>query len=164
MKEIWKDIPNYEGIYQASSLGRIKSLNLKNKKPPIIRKLRLTMFGYQKVDLSKNGSKKYYQVHQLIAMTFLNHKPCKHKMVVDHINEIRTDNRLENLQIVTSRFNVSKAMKNKSSKYTGVSWYKKYDCWVSKIHYKGKQLHLGYFKDEYEAYLAYKKKVESLEI
>jgi hypothetical protein len=164
MNEVWKDIPNYEGIYQASNLGRIKSLNPRNTKIEVIRKLRINIHGYYKVDLFKDGKRKYYQVHQVIAMTFLNHKPCKHKIVIDHINNIRTDNRVENLQIVTQRFNVAKSIKNKSSKYTGVSWYKKYNSWVSKIHHKGKQIHLGYFKDEYEAHLTYEKERKKLEL
>jgi ribosomal protein L15E len=72
-------------------------------------------------------------------MAFLNHTPCGYKIVVDHIdNNIKTDNRLENLQLITQRENVSKDIKNTSSKYIGVCWHKKAKKWRSSIQINGK--------------------------
>lgn len=86
----WKDIPQFEGIYQASITGQIRSIKSK-------RDLKGTKSkdGYLRVALYKKGSirKKYY-VHRLIAMTFLGDSPL---LSVHHINGIRNDNRLENL-------------------------------------------------------------------
>lgn len=80
--EVWKDIPDYEGIYQVSNKGRIKSLarivgNCKRKDKIIIPKDNGT--GYYKVNLYKNGKSKNYYVHKLVASVFINNesnKPC----------------------------------------------------------------------------------------
>ena len=72
MKEIWKDIPNYEGYYQVSNLGRVNSLkNNKTKKDKLL-KTRIGHDGYFDVGLSKEGVQKRYKVHQLVAIAFLN--------------------------------------------------------------------------------------------
>ncbi len=102
--EIWKDIPNYECIYQVSSLGRVKSLgNNKQKKEKILKSGETK--GYLQVVLCKNKKPKTKYVHQLVAMAFLNHIPCGHRFEVDHINNIKSDNRVENLQILTHKDN-----------------------------------------------------------
>ena len=134
--EIWKDIPNYEGLYQVSDLGNVKRLKrkiiLKSDFELILKEKILKQSynkGYKKVHLSYNNSRKYYSVHQLVAMAFLNHKPCGLNIVVDHINENKDDNTIKNIQLVTQRHNISKSIKNKSSKHTGVSWDKKNKKW-----------------------------------
>jgi hypothetical protein len=131
-EEIWKDIPGYEGKYQVSNLGNVKSLErivLRNGKYPFLNKEKPLKYGfdgggYFRVNLCKNGKAKNFLVHHLVARTFLNHKPCGHKLVIDHKNNIRTDNRLENLQLISHRENISKDQKNTSSNYTGVCWHK----------------------------------------
>lgn len=71
MFEIWRDVIGYEGIYQISSLGKVKSLgNNKNRKEKIMR-LGVTEKGYLVVGLSKNGEIKKFKVHRLVAMAFL---------------------------------------------------------------------------------------------
>ncbi len=106
--EVWKDIPGYEGFYQASSMGRVKSLCRKSKTRSIrIVKERFLKFyknkrGYWCVTLNKFSTSKNYRVHQLVAMAFLNHKPCGLALVVDHVDLNKTNNKLENLEIVTS--------------------------------------------------------------
>ena len=132
MKEIWKDIPGYKGIYQASNLGRIKSLSRKSKSGKtgykitndLILKTSINHRGYERISLHKNSNKKTFAVHQLIAMAFLNHKPCNFRIVVDHINNIKTDNKLKNLQLMSNRENVVKNTEMGSSKYVGVTWDK----------------------------------------
>lgn len=116
--EVWMDIPNYEGLYQVSNLGNVKSLpkkwisgkNLIRKHDGGLMKQRIPKsIKYYVVTLRANNKPKTFTVHQLVAMAFLNHIPCGHKLVVDHINNDKTDNRLENLQIVTNRFNLNKS-------------------------------------------------------
>jgi hypothetical protein len=105
-KEEWKSIPNYEGLYEVSSLGRLKSLTRNKILSPS------KEHGYFKTTIS-NKIKKKYAIHQLVAMAFLGHEPCRHKLVVDHINENKLDNRVENLQIITNKENVIKSIKYK---------------------------------------------------
>jgi hypothetical protein len=163
--EIWKDIPGYEGIYQVSDMGNVKSLSrevLRNGKYPIIIKEKIlkppaNSHGYLVVILCNNGLKKTMKVHTLVAMAFFNHKPNgTHKIVVDHINNNKLDNRLVNLQLISQRENSSKDKKGGTSKYVGVR-SSAINKWRAEIYINGKLKHLGYFTDEYEAHLAYQK-------
>lgn len=156
--EIWKTIPGYDK-YKVSNLGRIKSL--KYKEPKILKK-KINIYGYEQIALTKNSKKKYYQVHQLVAMAFLNHKPCGHKIVVDHIDFDRTNNTLQNLRLTTQRENTNKKHLKSSSKYTGVYWDKKSDKWRSMIRINGKLKYLGLYENEYDAYLSYKKELKKI--
>ena len=173
--EIWKDIIGYEGLYQVSNFGRVKILEriffvrgkYPIKKNENILKLHLNTHGYYRVSLIKNKTPKTITVHKLVAIAFLNHKPCGLKLVVNHINFVRTDNRVENLEIVTQRENANQKHLKSSSKYTGVSWNKNQNKWVSKIKTKNKQKHLGTFENEYDAHLAYQselKRINSFQI
>lgn len=124
MSEIWRAIPGYEGKYEASSLGRIKSLDrvmeithsvinqhmkepkfvlVKRKVKGRIKKLTIGDHGYPVVNL---GLRDVHTVHTLVAKTFL--KRIDGKNHVDHINSVRTDNRVENLQWVTQQENNAK--------------------------------------------------------
>lgn len=163
MEEIWKDIPDYEGIYQASNLGNIKSLKFGSTGKERILKPTLNNCGYLRVCLHKNKKQKVRSVHQLVAITFLNHKPCGMELVVNHKNFIRVDNRLENLEIVTARENVNKKHLTSVSKYTGVSWYKKSKKWIACIYADGKYTHLGYFDTEEEASKYYENAVIAIQ-
>jgi len=171
-KEIWKDIPNYEGLYQVSNLGRVKSLGrivIRGRKSKQYKKENILKYRYSgrefnkyvSVALFKNGKRSDKKVHQLMAVAFLNHKPDGHKIVVDHINNIPNDNRLENLQLITNRENLSKD-KNGSSKYVGVRWDKERNKWASQICINGKQKFLGRFKEEIDAHLAYQNKLKEI--
>jgi hypothetical protein len=166
MEEIFKEIPGYEGVYQVSNLGRVKSLPRKvcNHQGCHISKEKILKAGlsrkYLSVVLSDKISSKAFKVHQLVAMAFLNHTRCGMRLVVDHINNNQSDNRLENLQLISSRENSSKDVKNKTSKYTGVSWCKVKKKWVTRFKINGKYLHLGYFKCELTASVAYQNKLK----
>ena len=107
MEEIWKDIPNYEGRYQISNQGRLKSLGNNKQRREKIMKTSSTN-GYLSCTLMVNNKKQYFCIHQLVAMAFLNFKRCGHKYEIDHINNIKSDNRLENLQILTHKDNTNK--------------------------------------------------------
>tara|TARA_R110000823_G_C15866239_1_gene493712 strand:- start:463 stop:981 length:519 start_codon:yes stop_codon:yes gene_type:complete len=169
MNEIWKDVVGYEGVYQVSNLGSVKSLTRivtckkGNKKliKGIIKNQSLNYKRYLNTNLSKGGKNKTKRIHQLVAEAFLNHKPCGHKLVVDHINNVKTDNRLENLQVISHRENSSKDKKG-SSEYTGVSWNKRAKKWKVSLKSNGKEKHLGYFTDELKASEAYQNALSNI--
>lgn len=157
-QEIWKDIPGYEGYYQVSDLGRIKSLDrdIKHNIGYGFRQLkgrilvqRLGVNKYYNVALSKNGTVKSKNIHQLVAEGFLNHVPCRYELVIDHIDNDTLNNKLSNIRIVTTRENNSKSKKNSTSRYTGV--HKSGNRWKSVITINGKSKNLGSFKKETEA-------------
>lgn len=110
IKEIWKPIKGYEGLYEISSLGRIKNLGKEYKitsyghtrtmySKPRISKLRQEN-GYLKVSLTKNSVCKIYSVHRLVAINFIENSDSS-KTLINHINGIRSDNRVENLEWCT---------------------------------------------------------------
>ena len=111
--EIWKDIPNYEGYYQASNLGRIKSLlfqnNLNNKKykREKILKPKLTKDNCSRVELWKDGKHKTYLTYRLVALTFLG-KP-EEGMTVNHKDGNRLNNNIDNLEWCTRKENIQHA-------------------------------------------------------
>jgi len=163
--EIWRDIPEYEGLYQVSNLGRVKSL--KQNKELILKPRTVDPENkrYLEVVLYKNNKTKAYRVHQLAAIAFLNHVPNGHKTIVNHLDENKLNNNLENLEITTNRKNISYS-KNKtktSSKYLGVYYHKANKKWLSRVRIDGKHKHLGYFSTEEEAGLAYQKALYNLE-
>lgn len=111
MNEIWKDILGYEGLYQVSNLGRIKSLaRLKSRynAPEQIRS-QGNKNGYKIIQLSKNDKKKTFKVHRLVALMFILNPDGKPH--VNHINNIRYDNRVDNLEWVTNKENLEHAVK-----------------------------------------------------
>ena len=168
-KEIWKDIPSYEGYYQVSNLGKVKSLervvcrsdgNIQTCKERILSPSK-NSHGYYKVILFKNKNRKTFPIHKLVAMAFLRHKPCGLNEVVDHINNDKLNNRVDNLQLTTNRHNLSKDRKG-TSKYTGVNWEKNANKWRARILIKGKQIHLGLFENELDAHSAYQKRLKEI--
>ena len=160
--EVFKSVKGFEGFYQVSNTGRIKSLGRKitrsngasqSFKERII-KTGVGTNGYSCAVLYKAGKGKSVMIHQLVAEAFLNHTPCGFKLVVDHINSVKTDNRIENLQIITNRENTSKNKKG-LSKHTGVTMIKSNNKWIARILINGKREHLGTFTNEEEAAEAY---------
>lgn len=105
--EIWKDIPGWEGLYQASNFGRVKSLaressNGKTLKSRILRQT-FGSKGYLRVRLYKGQGPTPYQVARLIALTFLPNS--ENKPTADHINAVKTDNSISNLMWATHHEN-----------------------------------------------------------
>jgi hypothetical protein len=106
MKEIWRDIEGYEGLYQVSNLGRVKSLgNGGSNSKERIRKLSKEKCGYLFVALSKNGIKKQYKVHRLVASAFIpNHNNLPY---VNHKDECKTNNACSNLEWCDAKYNIN---------------------------------------------------------
>ena len=163
MSEIWKDVIGYEGRYIVSNKGQVKSLSrkIKNGKSSCMQlkerllKPSVNGVGYFIVGLCANNKQKTKAVHQLVAESFLNHASSGHKFEVDHINNIKTDNRLENIQIITRRENSSKDKKGGTSEFIGVSWSRNHKKWRASIYINGDHEHLGFFDRESDAAKAY---------
>ena len=165
MTEIWKDIKDWEGIYKISNLGKAKSLgNDLNRREKIL-KIGKNTNGYYQIHMCRNGKRFCKLIHILVAEMFLNYVPNNTSIVVDHIDDNRSNNNIDNLQIITQRENVSrgKLCKNSSSKYVGVHWVKGSKKWKAQIRMeKGVQIYLGTFINEYDAHIAYKNKLKEL--
>lgn len=165
MEEIWKAIPQYEGIYEVSNSGKVRSLDrvdcanrkLKGKSLSLNS---TTGSGYLFVILSKDSLKKPRYVHQLVAMAFLGHKPDGFNIVVDHIDNNKLNNSLSNLQLLSNRENSSKDTKG-SSQYVGVR-KTKYNTFRASIRIDGNKKELGTFKTEIEAHKAYQNKLNEI--
>lgn len=128
--EIWRDIKGYEGLYQISNLGRVRSLNYKRTGRTQIMKLGTYPNGYKMVDLKKNHKRKAYLVHRLVAQAFipnLNNYP-----EVNHRDENKANNTVENLEWCTHIYNQMYGTKRKRQ---GVSRGKKVLCVTTGIEY-----------------------------
>lgn len=146
--EEFRDIPGYEGIYQVSDLGRVKSLKRKGNLNEKILNGTINSIGYLQVSLGKQ-----FKIHQLVAMAFLGHKPNGNmKIIINHKNEIKTDNNVENLELCSVRYNNIYSRKN-STGYTGVS--KNCKKYKASIIIDGKNKYLGNFKTPEDASQAY---------
>jgi len=122
--EIWKPISGYNGYYEVSNLGRVRSITreiertnpiISTKKTFYTYKGKLIPFwitpkGYCRCTLNIDGIKKNHLVHQLVAKSFIEN--IENKKQVNHINCIKTDNKLENLEWVTNYENHLHAVKN----------------------------------------------------
>lgn len=158
-KEIWKDVVGYEGLYQVSNLGRVKSL--KHGKERILRDAQNSN-GYPGVVLCIASKGKTKMVHRLVAEAFLG----KSDLDVNHKDGKPSNNNIENLEYVTTRENISHGYKSKktSSNYVGVSLCKTTLKWKASIYINSKRIELGRFNTELEAYNAYLKVLEENKI
>lgn len=105
--EIYKDVLGYEGIDQVSNLGNVKRINYKRNKNDYILKQFYNVRGYYQIGLYINNKQKYYYVHRLIAQAFIpnpNNYP-----IINHINGIKSDNRINNLEWCTHTHNIRHA-------------------------------------------------------
>lgn len=156
-KEEWRKIEGYDD-YFISNLGNIKSLKFGKVK---FLKKAISSSGYYFIKLFYNNSFTRRTIHQLVAVAFLDHIPCGHKLVVDHIDFNRLNNNINNLRIVTSRENASRKNIKSSSKYVGVGWHKSNNKWRSKITINGKEKFLGLYDNEIDASIAYQNELKN---
>ena len=165
MREIWRDIKGCEGHYQVSSYGRAKSLDrIDSKRKGRMLKQTINGRGYLTISLYLDGDRKTQLVHKLVVEAFLNHIPCGMKVVVDHIDNDKQNNKLENLQLISQRENTSKDRVGGSSKYIGVSFHKQMNKYRAQCWYDNKQKHLGLFNTELEASEAYNDFLKTIEL
>ena len=171
MKEEFRDILGYEGIYQVSNMGNVKSLartrlgrggSIYDVQERILKPILIGVEDnrYYAVNLYINGCTKTLRIHQLVAQTFIQQDYLSKKLVVNHIDGDPFNNNLENLEIVTHRINSStENCKNRivTSKYNGVSWHKDRSKWKSQIQIERKIYHLGIFTEEIAAHNTYQR-------
>ncbi len=114
--EVWKDVVGYEGMYQVSNIGRVKGIDRlvmnkgeENLLKGCLRRQMTNTVGYKRVCLLKNSQKKVYQVHRLVAESFLSDK-MGNGNCINHKNGVVYDNRVENLEWCTYKENINHAL------------------------------------------------------
>lgn len=157
-EEKWLPVIGYEGYYEVSDLGRVRSLDRlrKNKKgfakiKGRIIKTSINPDGYEQLVLQLDGKRNTTCVHKLVAESFLNYVKSKN-MVIDHINNLGTDNRLCNLQIISVSLNNRKD-KKKNTKYHWVIFDKSTNKWRFSFKACGLKFITKRFGTDLEAYL-----------
>lgn len=132
MCEIWKDIPDYEGLYQVSNLGQVKSLertvlsktNILKRVHERIKKPVIDEHGYCTVSLYKNNKEKILLVHRIVLAAFVG--PCPEDMQVNHIDCNPSNNCLSNLEYVTPSQNIKYSYQyNRDSNIRSKDFYRK---------------------------------------
>jgi len=159
--EIWKVLSFDNDDYSISNFGRVKSNYKKTirsngreftKKEKILKQC-VNKFGYLQVAFLKSEKLYSFKVHRLVASYFIENK--NNLKQINHIDKIKTNNKLENLEWVSNIENSCHRVlsSKKSSKFIGVSFCNKLKKWRSKIFFNKKQIHLGVFECEIEAHL-----------
>ena len=129
-KEIWKDIKNYEGLYQVSNIGRVRSLYT-TQFGVLHKRIRILTptdngNGYLIISLSKNKKRKKKYIHRLVAEAFINND--KNYKIINHIDKNKQNNNVNNLEWCTQKYNVLYSIENfkKPKKTTHTNTGEKY--------------------------------------
>jgi hypothetical protein len=151
MEEIWKDINDWNGVYQISNLGNVKSKRSTRHK---ILKGCIDTGGYKYVALCKDCKRTFKWIQRLVAIHFIENPLGLHD--VNHIDGDRKNNKITNLEWVNRRENVSHGnfLRNSDKKYIGI-YQNKSGRWASKIWVNGESKSLGTFNTDIEANMAY---------
>lgn len=154
MQEDWKPIINYSN-FLISNFGNVKNNRLNSIKIP-----QIDNKGYLKVRLYKKEGSKNFRIHRLVALHFIDN-PNNYNQV-DHIDRNKTNNNINNLRWCSCEQNCRNTKKqlNTTSKYKGVHYCIRNKKWVASTSFKKKQIHLGYYLIEEDAYNAYKKFID----
>lgn len=149
MKEIWMPVLGYEGRYEASNFGRIKSLNYRHTGMEQLLRPAKNSTGYLQVILTKNGKKKMSLVHRLVWEAF--NGPIPAGMQINHLNECIWDNQLENLSLATPKENINWGTGVRRSAKTRSKMVEQYTLdgvyvrtWPSTVSVENELWHLGY--------------------
>jgi hypothetical protein len=155
-QEIWKDVLGYEEMYQISNFGKVKSLSRRGgngclKKERFLKPC-LEKKGYFRYKLYKNSKGLNFLAHRLVANAFIENP--FNKISINHKDSIKTNNSIYNLEWVSVMENNCHKSLNieSSSKYVGVSFYKRTNKWQSSICVLGKRTYLGRYETEEEAH------------
>lgn len=164
-EEIWKDIPGYEGSYQVSDHGNVKSLNYRNTGKERNLTYTLGSHGYHCVTLIKDKkSRNGVLIHRLVADVFI--PKVEGKPLVDHRDTNKLNNHVGNLRWVTRRENAQNLKGKKEgkmvSKYVGLCWMPKNKKWRVNIQVNGVREYLGIYRCEYAAADTYDKALMQL--
>lgn len=180
MKEVWKSIEGYEGLYEVSNLGRVKSLQGKKGDNYILSPIS-NVDGYCVVGLRKKGIYKQFRIHRIVAKHFIPNP--ENKSTVNHIDGNKQNNCVSNLEWCTMRENIKHAYanrliecekiskskidpkninKNNTSGRKGVCFDKHSGKWKSYIRIKKKLYHLGLFETIDDAIKAREEKEREL--
>ena len=148
--EEWRAIPGYEGLYEASDIGRVRSLKYGKIRYVVIS---YDHNGYKRCTLIKqDGSVKMFKINRLVYMTFKGN--IEDGMQIDHINSIRDDNRISNLRPFSARDNTIASYDRRrnegtiSSKYRGVTYDRRSKKWMVQLLVDGINRHIGSFECE----------------
>lgn len=157
--EEWKTISGYEELYMISNNGRVFS-KIKNR----VKKNSTSVSGYHQIMLFNNKKWKNFYVHRLVAEHFVDGDKS---LKVDHIDRDKKNNIHSNLRFITNRENIirgkrSKLNKNKSSKFTGVTFRESSKKWRSLVRNKGKSFELILSNSESECANVYLQAVEAI--
>jgi hypothetical protein len=160
--EQWKDVNGFEGLYQVSNKGRVKSLDriIKNNgsysgvitRKEIILKQTTNRLGYKVITLNKDGVRFFKIVHRLVAESFIINK--HNYKEVNHKDLDKANNTIENLEWCSRSQNINHYYnsKNTTSKFKGVSYQKDRDKWIAYIDFNKIRISLGRFDTEEQAY------------
>jgi hypothetical protein len=156
----WRPIKGFEGLYEVSSEGQIKSLEKVTSHwkggSRILKEKILSSSddknGYKIIGLSNGYKSKTYKVHRIVADTFIENK--LNKPTVNHINNIKSDNSVNNLEWNTFRENSChrSLSKNKTSNYSNIHFCKTANKWIAQIQSELKKKMIGAFDSEEIAY------------
>lgn len=161
MEEVWKPIKGYEGLYEISNMGRVKSLakivgNGFHREEKMLQII-VEKTKYCFVNLMRNAKPKKYRIH-LLVWDYFGDKPRDGlRLQVDHKDEDKGNNRIDNLQLLSGRKNKSKErLLNKASGLpTGVCWHKQNKKYHAQIYIDRTHFNLGFYNTPEEASNAY---------